>query len=408
MKHPRDLSIDDFTYDLPADKIALYPEAHRHDAKLLIYKEGEITESTFLHLDQFLPSDSLIIFNNTRVINARLRFRKPTGAAIEVFCLEPTEFTGFENSLLQKVSSTWNCFVGGASKWKDEILELPFSEGVLYAKLGDRTADMYIVNFSWQPEELTFSDVIKATGNVPLPPYIKREAFKSDEETYQTIFAKHEGSVAAPTASLHFTLEVIKKLRHKNIQQQFITLHVGAGTFQPVKAQQMKDHAMHAEWLELNVEMIELLLQNEKPIIAVGTTSARTLETLYWLGVKIIFHSTLEHPELNQWEVYDNLPGNISRDAALLALVQWMKERNIQRLFTQSSLMIAPGYQFRMVDILITNFHQPKSTLLLLVAAAIGQDWKKFYDYAFNNNFRFLSYGDGSVLYISPTNEMSE
>lgn len=401
MIHPRDLSIDDFIYDLPADKIALFPEAQRHDAKLLVYKDGVISENIFLHLDQYLPSDSLIYFNNTRVINARLKFKKPTGTIIEVFCLEPTEFEGFNNSLLQKTSCTWNCFVGGASKWKDETLELPFTNGKLYAKLIDRIADMYMVHFHWQPEELTFSEVIRSTGKVPLPPYIKREAFKSDEESYQTIFAKHEGSVAAPTASLHFTPEVVKRLKQKNIQQQFITLHVGAGTFQPVKAKQMKDHSMHAEWLELNVEMIEGLIQTKKPVIAVGTTSARTLESIYWLGVKTMLNPDIAHPELHQWDVYDSLPMDIDRDTALSALIQWMKQRNIQRLFTQSSLMIAPGYKFRIVDILITNFHQPKSTLLLLVATAIEQEWKKVYDYALTNDFRFLSYGDGSVLYIT-------
>lgn len=398
---PEDISILQYTYELPAEKIALKPAPERHDSKLLVYKDHQITESIYLHLDEFLPTDSLIFFNDTKVIKARLRFKKITGAAIEIFCLEPAVFEGYEKNLAQQGKSTWNCFVGGAAKWKLETLELPFENGVLYAQLKGRSGEIYVVDFRWTPEELTFSEVIYVAGKIPLPPYIKRDTDEKDAARYQTVFAVHEGSVAAPTAGLHFTNEVLSSLDKKNIQQQFLTLHVGAGTFKPVKADTMREHEMHAEWIDIKKETIETLINNEVPVIATGTTSMRTLESLYWLGVKSSITNDTKMLELHQWELYNELPKHLSKKDALQSLLNWMNTAGINRLLTKTHLLIAPGYTFKIVDILITNFHQPQSTLLLLVAAAIGEDWKIVYEYALNNSFRFLSYGDGSVLYIN-------
>ncbi len=397
---PEDLSIHNYTYDLPAEKIALTPAPERHDSKLLVYKENKITESTYLHLHDFLPPNSLIFFNDTKVIKARLRFKKSSGGAIEIFCLEPSVFEGFEKNLAQQGSANWNCFVGGAAKWKDETLQLSFENGIIYARLKGRSGEMYEVEFHWTPEDLTFSEVIQAAGKIPLPPYIKRDTDEQDSSRYQTMFAAHEGSVAAPTAGLHFTKEVLTSLDRKNIQQKYLTLHVGAGTFKPVKADTMAGHEMHAEWIDIQKEIIETLLTQEKTLIATGTTSLRTLESLYWLGVKASFHPGAKTLELSQWELYNELPHDLSKKEALHFLLHWMNVNSLDRLVTKTQLLIAPGYSFRIADILITNFHQPQSTLLLLVAAAIGDDWRKVYEYALSNSFRFLSYGDGSVLYL--------
>ncbi len=397
---PEDLSILNYTYDLTSEKIALIPAAQRHDSKLLVYKDEQINESTYRHLHEFLPADSLIFFNNTKVIKARLRFKKSSGGVIEIFCLEPTVFKGYENNLAQQGSSRWNCFVGGASKWKDETLQMPFENGILFASLHGRSGEMYVVEFSWTPEQLTFSEVIDAAGKIPLPPYIKRDTDEQDTSRYQTLFALHEGSVAAPTAGLHFTEEVLSSLDKKNIQQKYLTLHVGAGTFKPVKAEKMSGHEMHAEWIDIQKEIIETLMLQDEPVIATGTTSLRTLESLYWLGVKAFVKPDAKTLELSQWELYNELPRHLSKKEAMHFLLQWMNASNIDRLVTKTQLLIAPGYTFKIADILITNFHQPQSTLLLLVAAAIGDNWRKVYDYALTNSFRFLSYGDGSVLYI--------
>jgi S-adenosylmethionine:tRNA ribosyltransferase-isomerase len=296
--------------------------------------------------------------------------------------------------------------IGGVSKWKEK--ELSFGFGVLgfelKAKLMEKLADAYLVEFSWTPADLSFAEILEQYGDIPLPPYIKRNTEETDTERYQTIYAKDEGSVAAPTAGLHFTPDIFTKLAAKNIQTDFVTLHVGAGTFKPVKAAIMQEHEMHAEWIDVSAAMIENLVEQiDKTVVAVGTTSLRTLESLYWMGVKANLNTAIEQLQINQWEVYEEPLANTSLSAkeALSSLLKWMKSNNRDRIFTQSQILIAPGYHFKIAKAIITNFHQPRSTLLLLVAAAIGSDWKKNYAYALQNDFRFLSYGDGSLLFIN-------
>lgn len=408
MKHPGTININEYTYDLPVDKIAFRPLPQRDASRLLIYKNGEIKEATYFNIDQYLPENSLLIFNNTKVINARLRFKKNTGAPIEIFCLEPAEMKNEYSGIMAKRERVrWKCLVGGAAKWKDELLKKSFiindEQIVLKATLIEKINDIYTIELSWTPEDLSFAEILEAAGEVPLPPYIKREPVTEDKERYQTIYAEYEGSVAAPTAGLHFTRDLLKKLSKKNIRKDFITLHVGAGTFKPVKADNMHQHEMHEEWIDVTIQTLKVIAAGNSSIIAVGTTSLRTIETLYWLGVKIILDPEIKDLHLSQWNVYEKklsqagiLPTN-----ALLTLVKWMEEKNLKRIFTKTQLLIAPGYEFKIVTGLITNFHQPRSTLLLLVAAAVGNDWKRIYDHALENDFRFLSYGDGNLIFIN-------
>lgn len=407
MTDPKKISILDFTYDLPAGRIALHPLAERDASRLLVYQNGNISQDVYKNIDKHLPADSLLIFNNTRVIKARIRFQKKSGGIIEIFCLEPDETINEYSSVMNKKASVkWKCMVGGISKWKEG--ELSFGFGVLgfelKAKLIEKLSDAYVVEFSWTPADLSFAEVLEQCGDIPLPPYIKRKTEKDDTDRYQTIYAKDEGSVAAPTAGLHFTDDIFNKLTNKNIQTDFVTLHVGAGTFKPVKAATMQDHEMHAEWIDVSAGMIENLIEQlSKTIVAVGTTSLRTLESLYWMGAKVKLQPEIKELNINQWEVYEEPLANcnISAAEALSSLLRWMKEYNLQRLFTQSQILIAPGYPFKIVNAIVTNFHQPQSTLLLLVAAAIGDDWRKIYNYALQNEFRFLSYGDGCLLFIN-------
>ena len=404
---PQQISIDDYNYDLPDDRIALHPLAQRDASKLLLYKNGDIKETVFSKIDEHLPTEILLVFNNTKVINARIKFTKPTGAVIEIFCLEPfgaiTEYSTVMNAT---TSVQWKCLVGGAAKWKEEILQKEITVGnekvILSAKKTEKITEAFIIEFSWMPASFSFAEIIEAAGKVPLPPYIKRNTDEEDTSRYQTIFAEHEGSVAAPTAGLHFTENIFEKLLQKNIQKAFVTLHVGAGTFKPVKAATMQEHEMHAEYIDVDVATIKNLQNNIGKIAVVGTTSLRTIESLYWFGVKVYNDKNVKELSLQQWDVYadDLLNTNCTAQEALDALLVWMKQNNKQRIFTQTQILIAPGYRFRMANILITNFHQPKSTLLLLVAAAIGDDWKKMYDYALQNDFRFLSYGDGNLIWL--------
>lgn len=395
---PRNIAISDYHYDLPAEKIALYPLAERHNARLLIYREGNISEDIYLNIHKYLPEKSHLFFNNTRVINARLKFRKPSGTSIEIFCLEPAAGSAINKHLADISSTTWECFVGNAAKWKNEVLEKEKDGCLLTAKLLERNQEVFTILFNWQPASLTFSEVIRKMGNVPLPPYIKRDAEPSDNESYQTLFAENEGSVAAPTAGLHFTGQVLSGLRRKEISDHYLTLHVGAGTFKPVKATLLGDHEMHAEWIEVKLSTLNILIKSKESVIAVGTTCLRTLESLYWLGVKVYHDPQIMNPELTQWEAYET--PTLDKITALSALHSWMEKQNLESFFTQTRLLIMPGYRFRIVDILITNFHQPQSTLLLLVSAAIGESWKEIYEYALKKDFRFLSYGDGSVIYL--------
>jgi S-adenosylmethionine:tRNA ribosyltransferase-isomerase len=408
MSDPKNISILDYTYDLPANRIALHPLHERDASRLLVYKNGETREDVYKHIAHHLPAHSLLVFNNTRVIKARVRFQKSTGGIIEIFCLEPYETINEYSYVMNKKSSArWKCMIGGASKWKDADLVGTWETGntklQLTAKLTEKLPDAYVVEFSWTPTEMSFAELLETCGDVPLPPYIKRTTGQEDTERYQTIYAEAEGSVAAPTAGLHFTEDIFNSLAEKNIRKGFVTLHVGAGTFKPVKAATMIGHEMHAEWIDVGVDMIENLLSSlNDTIIAVGTTSLRTLESLYWMGVKAKLQPGLKDLEISQWEVYEDplQNNNLSAAGSLTALLNWMKVNGLQRIFTRSQILVAPGYQFKIAKAIITNFHQPQSTLLLLVAAAIGEAWRKVYEYAMQHDFRFLSYGDGSLLFI--------
>ena len=409
--NPAEISILDYSYQLPDDRIALHPLQQRDASKLLMYKNGEISETVFSNIAQYLPAGTLLVINNTKVINARIRFTKATGAGIEIFCLEPLgDINEYSTVMSATGQSTWKCLVGGAAKWKEEWLEknirIHDEPVILKAVMLEKLSEAYSIQLSWTPVHHSFAAIIEAAGDTPLPPYIKRSTGVEDESRYQTIFAEQEGSVAAPTAGLHFTKEVFEKLADKNIESANLTLHVGAGTFKPVKAATMQEHEMHAEYIDVDIQTIEKLSRKIGQIAAVGTTSCRTIESLYWLGVKTYLDPGVKNISIRQWDVYEEplLSANLNAADALEALIDWMKANKLQNIFTQTQLMIAPGYQFRMADILITNFHQPQSTLLLLVAAAIGNDWKKMYDHALKNDFRFLSYGDGNLIFIGKKN----
>lgn len=401
MKHPKDISINDFTYDLPLEKIAAYPLEQRDESKLLVYKNQQIQEDTFKNIDAFLEKDSLLVFNTTKVIRARLNFLNSKKQAIEIFCLEPN---AQELELTQAMSSQktirWNCLVGNLKRWKEEDLSLTANGTTLFAKLIERKENYVLIEFYWEPETLHFSEVLELMGNTPIPPYLKRESEQIDLDRYQTIYANTEGSVAAPTAGLHFTENVLHKLKEKSIQTLSVTLHVGAGTFKPVKAQSMQDHEMHAEWMDVDREAIQKLLQHsEKNIIAVGTTSLRTLESIYWMGVKVFSNKdlSLKELEITQWEPYD-LKSTLDAKESLGALLEWMDKNKLTRLVCHTQILIAPPYELKIAKGIITNFHQPQSTLLLLISSIIGEKWREIYTYALENNFRFLSYGDSSLL----------
>ncbi|TAJ52672.1 MAG: S-adenosylmethionine:tRNA ribosyltransferase-isomerase [Chitinophagaceae bacterium] len=407
--HPKELSIIDFTYELPDERIARYPLAERDQSKLLIYRNGQISETIYAELAAHIPANSLLVFNNTKVVEARLLFEKPNGGRIEIFCLEPHEQYGdITTAMLQKGKVWWKCLVGGAKKWKEgalisQIEKYDSSEITLTARKIEQYADAYLIELSWDDADMSFAELLHAAGVIPLPPYLNRAAEESDQERYQTIYAKHDGSVAAPTAGLHFTNSLFAKLTQKNIRHSFVTLHVGAGTFKPVKSATMQDHEMHAEFIDVSAAFIEQLLQETAgPVIAVGTTSLRTLESLYWLGVKTKLDPLIsaEALTITQWEPYELAQYNFSAAEALTALLDWLQQNQADRLITKTQIIIAPGYTFRIIKGLITNFHQPQSTLLLLVAAITGDNWKKIYQYALDHQFRFLSYGDGSLLWL--------
>lgn len=407
--HPKELSIIDFTYELPDERIARYPLAERDQSKLLIYRNGQISETIYAELAEQIPANSLLVFNNTKVVEARLLFEKPNGGKIEIFCLEPHEQYGdITTAMLQKGKVLWKCLVGGAKKWKEgalisQIEKYDSSEITLTARKIEQYADAYLIELSWDDPDMSFAELLHVAGVIPLPPYLNRAAEESDQERYQTIYAEHDGSVAAPTAGLHFTDSLFANLTQKNIRQSFVTLHVGAGTFKPVKSATMQDHEMHAEFIDVSAAFIEQLLQQTTyPVIAVGTTSLRTLESLYWLGVKTKLDPNIstEALTITQWEPYELAQYNFSASAALTALLVWLQQNRIERLITKTQIIIAPGYTFRIVKGLITNFHQPQSTLLLLVAAISRDNWKNIYQYALDNQFRFLSYGDGSLLWL--------
>lgn len=405
--HPGSLSIKDYTYELPDDRIAKYPLLQRDQSKLLVWKKGTIHETCYVQIADEIPGNSLLVFNNTKVVEARLLFRKSSGGIIEIFCLEPGEqYTDITTAMLQKEKVSWKCLVGGAKKWKDGSLHLTIAQGdkniTLTAGKLDKRNDHYLVEISWDDPALSFAEVLHMAGAIPLPPYLNRAAEESDKERYQTIYARHDGSVAAPTAGLHFTETVFESLKAHGIGNAFVTLHVGAGTFQPVKSATMQAHEMHAEFIDVTRQCIEQIMQYlPGNIIAVGTTSCRTLESLYWLGCKVLADDTIQPEELHlrQWEAYEMKEKEVDTTTALRALLQWIDKYNCDRLLTKTQIIIAPGYRFRVIKGLVTNFHQPQSTLLLLVAAITGNDWRVIYDHALANGFRFLSYGDGALLW---------
>jgi S-adenosylmethionine:tRNA ribosyltransferase-isomerase len=413
MIDPGKLSINDYTYSLPEERIAKYPLAERDASKLLIYKDGIITEAIYKNITESIPENSFLIFNNSKVVEARLLFQKPSGGLIEIFCLEPhDQYVEVTTAMQQKESVKWKCLVGGASKWKHgQVLEKKIQSGVnqiiLYAVFIEKTTDSFIIEFTWVPGELSFAELLHDAGAIPLPPYIKRPAEESDKERYQTVYASSEGSVAAPTAGLHFTNQILETLNEKNIQNEFVTLHVGAGTFKPVKSDTMLEHVMHAEFINVSKTLIENIIKNsENNIVAVGTTSLRTIESLYWLGVKMLAAPSQQYKadpdtslNLLQWEAYVLAEKNIPVIVALKTLLEWMEKNRLERLIAKTHILIAPGYQFKIVNGLVTNFHQPQSTLLLLIASFIGKDWKNVYIHALENSYRFLSYGDGCLLW---------
>lgn len=407
--HPKNLRIEDFTYQLPDDKVARYPLEERDASKLLVYRDGIITDTIYKNIASYIPQGSLLVFNQSKVVHARLLFAKPTGGIIEIFCLEPgEEFGAIQTAMLQTGKVTWECLIGGAKKWKSGttltldckkgafILTATRAENDLQQKKGTTTT----VLLEWDNPALTFAEVLQYAGKVPLPPYLNRSAEVKDESRYQTIFAKDAGSVAAPTAGLHFTPGVLDSLTAKNISKTFVTLHVGAGTFAPVKAATMLDHQMHSEWMEVDKVAIQQLLEHSNGnIIAVGTTSMRILESLYYIGVKLLQDTPINWNGLavTQWEPYET-DHSATITEALNALLKHLGQTGIKKIVTRTKIMIAPGYHFKLAQGLVTNFHQPNSTLLLLVAALIGDNWKTVYDHALQNGYRFLSYGDGCLL----------
>lgn len=406
--HPKQLSIKDFTYNLPEERIASFPLEKRDASKLLFMDpERNISDHQFLNLPDLLPKRSMLVFNNTKVVQARLFFRKPTGGIIELFCLEPVApHREVQLAMQQTGSSTWKCMVGNLKRWKEGPVHLTFGyngkEATITAEKIEPCPDGYLIRFSWQPENLTFAEVLKLSGNLPIPPYLKRETTETDQQRYQTVYARQEGAVAAPTAGLHFTDQVFEDLKAKNISTAYLTLHVGAGTFKPVKAGQMQEHEMHAEQMVVEKGLLQQLLnQLPDPVIAVGTTSMRCLESLYWLGVLVIQQPDIatDNLHINQWMPYET-ETSITAQQALEALLRFMAEKNSEQLFASTQILIAPGYQFRICSGLVTNFHQPESTLLLLVAAIAGNYWRRIYEHALTNEYRFLSYGDSSLLLL--------
>jgi len=397
------INIDDYRYNLPDDSIAKFPLNQRDTSKLLIFREKEISESIFKNLAGCLPENSFLVMNDTKVVQARLLFAKETGAIIEIFCLEPVSpTTEIQLAFQQKSEAVWKCLVGNARRWKDGLVFLKFKkEGIDYsitAEKLEKSGETYLIKLTWQPEELTFSEILEMVGKVPLPPYLNREAVDSDKTNYQTVYARFDGSVAAPTAGLHFTKEVFETLKTKNIGHDTVTLHVGAGTFKPVGKEGIASHEMHNEQIVVKRSTIINLLKNHDKIIAVGTTSVRTLESLYWFGVKLKINPESAF-QIGQTDPYQNENQlEISSEESLNEIIDFMSRKNLPYLAGSTRLMIVPGYKYRMINGMVTNFHQPGSTLLMLIAAWLGDWWKEIYDYALKNNFRFLSYGDSCLF----------
>ena len=398
--NPQEIRIEDYTYDLPAERIAKYPLAERDRAKMLYYADNNIKSYSFTDLPSLVPSNSVLVMNTTKVIRARLTFFRQTGARIEVFCLEPYAPALYELSLSAKHEVIWHCLVGQSRKWKEEYLCQLLADGTLLkvSRVNGNCSGGNLIRFEWS-NDMTFGELLEHLGELPIPPYLNRDTEESDLRDYQTVYAREEGSVAAPTAGLHFTEGLLSKLNEKGIDQIPITLHVGAGTFLPVKSATMGEHEMHTEVIEVRLSSLRSIYDSllaKRPIVSVGTTSTRTLESLYYMGVQVI-DNVSDPLSVPQWIPYQTT-STATTEEAIKALIDYLKEKGVDRLFGQTQLIIVPGYTYRLVDFLITNFHQPNSTLLLLVAAFVGDDWHKIYDFALKNDYRFLSYGDGSLL----------
>ena len=400
---PRHIRIIDYNYPLPDERIAKFPIAQRDHSKLLIYKKGNVSEDVFYHLPNYLPKGALMVFNNTKVIQARMHFRKETGALIEVFLLEPAEPSDYELMFQTTGRCAWYCLVGNLKKWKEGTLkrEIDINGEKIFvsATRGHIHGTSHRVDFEWTGQ-VSFAEIIDAMGELPIPPYLNRETQESDKTTYQTVYSKIKGSVAAPTAGLHFTPEVLADLDAHGIEREELTLHVGAGTFKPVKSDEIEGHEMHTEYISVRRDSIQRLIEHEASAIAVGTTSVRTLESLYYMGLKVMRNPELTEEQLHvaQWEPYDDTIDQVAAVDSLKALAVWMDAHELPVLHSSTQIIIAPGYEYKIVKMLVTNFHQPQSTLLLLVSAFVKGDWHKIYEYALSHDFRFLSYGDSSLL----------
>lgn len=397
-----DIRIEDYNYPLPDERIAKYPLAERDSSKLLRYIDGKIDEFVFRQIPELLPSDAVMVFNDTKVVPARLHFVRPTGARIEIFCLQPVKPEEYNISFAATSSCSWKCVIGNAKKWKGDILDLynpenapEIAEMAMKARLVSREGETGIVEFSWSGGN-PFSRVLETCGTIPIPPYLNRESEAIDSERYQTLYAKFRGSVAAPTAGLHFTQAVLDAIRSKGIDIETVCLHVGAGTFLPVKNSEVAKHPMHREPFVVTLDFLKDLRNSGKSVIAVGTTSVRTLESLYYIGVSCI--ETGAPADVDQWAPYTR-EYEWSTEESLDAIIAYMEKNSLDKISAGTRIIIVPGFRFRIVDMLVTNFHQPESTLILLVSAFVGGDWKTIYDYALSHDFRFLSYGDSSLLY---------
>ena len=406
MIDPKHIHISDYQYPLPDERIAKFPIAQRDHSKLLVYRHGEVGEDVFYHLPDYLPKGSLMVFNNTKVIQARMHFRKSTGALIEVFLLEPAEPSDYELMFQTSGHCAWYCLVGNLKKWKEGTLEREItihqSTVTVKATRGPIHGKSHRIDFEWTGG-VSFAEVIDAMGELPIPPYLNRETQESDKTTYQTVYSKIKGSVAAPTAGLHFTDQVLQTIDAAGIDREELTLHVGAGTFKPVKSEEIEGHEMHTEFISVRRSTIQKLISHDASAIAVGTTSVRTLESLYYMGLKVMQNPDLSEEQLHvaQWEPYEIVNSEkriVNSVEALKALAAWMDARGLEVLHSSTQIIIAPGYDYKIVKMLVTNFHQPQSTLLLLVSAFVKGDWRKIYDYALAHDFRFLSYGDSSLL----------
>ena len=400
----KQIRISEYNYQLPDERIAKFPIAERDHSKLLVYKHGQISDDVFYHLPKYLPKNSLMVFNNTKVIQARLHFRKETGALIEIFLLEPIVPADYEQMFQTVGSCSWSCLVGNLKKWKEgELTRQIDVNGQSFTLRASRRGEHgtgHQIDFEWDAQTVSFSEILEAVGELPIPPYLNRKTQESDKTTYQTVYSKIKGSVAAPTAGLHFTEKVLHEIDACGIDREELTLHVGAGTFKPVKSECIEGHEMHSEFISVRRQTLEKLLQHDASAIAVGTTSVRTLESLYYIGLKLESSPDLSEDELHvsQWEPYEQKGASIPAAQAIRNIVEYLDRHQRSVLNTSTQIIIAPGYEYKIVKVLITNFHQPQSTLLLLVSAFLKGDWRRVYDYALSNDFRFLSYGDSSLL----------